>query len=185
MTIKPLQTERLLLRFFTPGDEEIHRLVFDDPEVAVPFCGRTRTIDEVRDWLVCRAYQAQVDEFGFWAIVRKRDEALLGLVALQAYVPDWIVWPDDPQPEHSRIEVELAYALGRDCWGNGYATEAGSAVIGYAFEDLRLPHIAYSVDSSNHRSMGVMRRLGFCETKNLHPSGADTFLGVLRNSRSA
>ena len=37
MTILPLRTDRLLLRFFTPADEAIHQLVFADPEVAVPF----------------------------------------------------------------------------------------------------------------------------------------------------
>ncbi len=89
MTIQPLETERLLLRFFTRDDEAIHRLVFADPQVAVPFCRATRTIGQVRDWLVCRAFQTTVDEFGFWAVVRKRDGALLGLVGLQAYVPDW------------------------------------------------------------------------------------------------
>jgi RimJ/RimL family protein N-acetyltransferase len=182
VTILPLETDRLLLRFFTRADEAIHALVFADPEVAVPYCGATRTLDRVRDWLVCRAVQAAGDEFGFWAVERRADRALLGLVALQAYVPDWIVWPDDPEPRYLRIEVETSYALGRDHWDRGYATEATRAVLDYAFGTLRLPRVAYGVDAANERSVRLMRRLGFREVPNLHPAGADGFFGVLDNN---
>lgn len=179
--MQTLETPRLVLRPFTRADEDIHRLVFDDPRVAVPFCGQTRTPAETREWLVHRAWQARTDEFGYWALTRKPTGVLLGLVALQAYVADWIVWPDDPQPRHNRIEVEFSYALGREHWSNGYVTEAGRAVIAYAFDDLRLPRIAYAVDATNRRSVAVMRRLGFVESENLHASAAGSFLGVLEN----
>jgi RimJ/RimL family protein N-acetyltransferase len=182
MTMQPLETARLLLRFFTRDDEPIHGLVFADPCVAVPYCRTTRTLEQTRDWLICRAVQATVDEFGFWAVVRRRDRALMGLVGLQSYVPDWIVWPDDPESTYNRVEVETSYALGREYWGHGYATEAVRAVIGYAFAVLRLPRIAYAVDASNERSVGVMRRLGFHEVTNLNPDGAGDFLGVLDNA---
>jgi RimJ/RimL family protein N-acetyltransferase len=181
MRMQTLETSRLVLRPFTRADEEIHRLVFADPNVAVPFCGGTRTLAETREWLVHRAWQARNDEFGYWALVRKEDGTLLGLVALQPYVAEWIVWKDDPEPRHNGIEVEYAYALGREHWGNGYATEAGHAVIGYAFEYLGLPRIAYAVDATNRRSVAVMRRLGFVEAENLHASAPGSILGVLEN----
>jgi RimJ/RimL family protein N-acetyltransferase len=181
MTLRTLVTDRLLLRPFARADEEIHRLIFVDPEVAVPFCRKTRTLDEVRDWLVARAWLARTDEFGFWAVVRSHDDTLLGLAALQAYVADWIVWLDDPEPRHNRIEVEVSYALGREHWGHGYATEAARAVVAYAFDELRLPRIAYAVSGGNERSIAVMRRLGFRQVENLHPDGAGDFLGVLDN----
>lgn len=181
MTILPLRTDRLLLRFFTPADEAIHQLVFADPEVAVPFCGTTRTLEQVRDWLVCRAVQATSDEFGFWAVERRVDEALLGLVGLQAYVSDWIVWPDDPDPTHNRIAVETSYAFGREHWDHGYATEATRAVLDYAFGVLQLPRVAYAVDAANQRSVRLMRRLGFSELPNLHPAAAGSFLGAIDN----
>lgn len=181
MTIKDLRTPRLLLRPFRRDDEEIQRLVFADPEVARPFCRKVRTIEETREWLVAQAWLARMDPFGFWAIVRTADDALLGLVGLQAYVAYWIVWRDDPEPRHNRIEVEVSYALGREHWGCGYATEAGRAVVGYAFEDLGLPRIAYAVDGQNARSIGVMKRLGLVQVPNLHPDGAGDFLGVLEH----
>jgi RimJ/RimL family protein N-acetyltransferase len=181
VTILPLETNRLVLQFFARTDEEIHRLVFADPDVAVPFCRTTRTLEQVRDWLVCRAVQATTDEFGFWAVERRADCALLGLVGLQAYVPDWILWPDDPEPTFHRIEVETSYAFGRAHWNHGYATEATRAVLDYAFGVLRLRRIAYAVDAANTRSVRLMHRLGFRELTNLHPAGEGSFLGVLDN----
>jgi len=180
-----LTTERLLLRPFTAADGAIHDLVYGDAEVAVPFAGGVRTAEETREWLVCRMVQARVDELGFWALERRDDAALLGLAALQAYVAEWIVWPDDPEPRHNRIEVEYSYALGRQFWGHGYVTEAGRAVVDHAFGRLRLPRLAYAVDGANARSIGVMRRLGFRRIENLHPDGADSYLGVLENDRPA
>jgi RimJ/RimL family protein N-acetyltransferase len=184
MVLPALTTERLLLRPFRPADEAIHALVFDDPQVAVPFAGRIRTPAETREWLVCRMVEARLNEFGFWAVVRREDEALLGLAALQAYVAEWIVWPDDPDPGHNRIEVEYGYALGRPFWGHGYITEAGRAVVDYAFGCLRLARLAYAVDGRNERSIGVMRRLGFRRVENVHPDGADSYLGVLENDQT-
>jgi RimJ/RimL family protein N-acetyltransferase len=181
VTILPLQTDRLRIRFFTRTDEAIHPLVFADREVAVPFCGATRTLEQVRDWLVCRAVQATTDEFGFWAVERRDDGALLGLVGLQAYVPDWIVWPDDPEPTYHRVEVETSYAFGREHWDHGYATEATRAVLDYAFGVLRLRRVAYAVDAANDRSIRLMRRLGFGELPNLHPDAEGSFLGALDN----
>ena len=182
--MRSLITRRLLLRPFTRDDEGIHRLVYADPEVAVPFGRTTRTLDEVRDWLIHRALQAAEDDLGFWAVVRTADDNLLGLVALQPYVPWWIVWEHDPQARHHRLEVELSYALGRAHWGQGYATEAGRALIGYAFERLRLPRIAYGVDGGNLGSVNLMRRLGFRLERNLHPDGAAGVVGILDNDRA-
>jgi RimJ/RimL family protein N-acetyltransferase len=183
MALPRLVTERLVLRPFNRGDEEVHELVFADPEVARFFCRTTRTLEQVRDWLVHRAMQAAEDDLGFWAVVRRADGALLGLVALQPYVPWWIVWEHDPAARHRQVEVELSYALGRRHWGNGYATEAGRALVAHAFETLRLPRIAYGVDGANARSVGVMRRLGFRLERNLHPDDDDSVVGVLDNDR--
>lgn len=184
MTLPRLTTGRLVLRPFTRDDEAVHHLVFADPRVAGPYCGATRTLEEVRAWLVHRALQAAEDDLGFWAVVRGADDALLGLVALQPYVPWWIVWEHDPQARHHRLEVELSYALGRAYWGHGYATEAGRALIGYAFDRLRLPRIAYGVDRGNLRSVNLMRRLGFRLERNLHPDGAGAVVGILDNDRT-
>ena len=167
--MKSLETERLALRPFTRDDEEIHRHVFSDAEVCRYYCGDTRTLEETREWLIHRMWQAKGGDLGFLAVVRKVDQAVIGLVALQAYVGTWIVWEDEPDARFSKVEVEYSYALGRSYWGNGYATEAGRALIAYAFKELRLERLVTNIDLDNSRSIGVVKRLGFRITRNLNP----------------
>ena len=168
--MKSFETERLLLRAFTRDDEEIHRQVFSDPEVCRYYCGETRTLEQTREWLIHRMWQAKGDDLGCLAVVHKADQALMGLVALQAYVATWIVWEDDPQARFSKVEVEYSYALGRAYWGKGYVSEAGRALIEYAFKELRLARIVTNIDSENTRSIAVVKRLGFRITQNLNPA---------------
>jgi RimJ/RimL family protein N-acetyltransferase len=62
------------------------------------------------------------------------------------------------------IEAELGYWIARDCWGRGYATEAGRAVIALADGSLRLPRIRARRMLDNARSAKVLRKLGFQPT---------------------
>ena len=105
-----LETDRLLLR--ARRDEAIHRLIYADPVVARAG-GTTRTVEEVREWLIHRAWQAAEDDLGFWAVVRRADDNLLGLVALQPYVPWWIVWEHDPRRAIAALRWSCTAQAGR------------------------------------------------------------------------
>ncbi len=179
--MKTLETERLLLRPFTPEDEAIHQAVFSDPEVCHFYCRDTKTIEEVREWLVYRQRQAAQEDMGFLAVVRRDDQALLGLVALQPYVNSWIVFEDSSASPHHSLEVELSYAFGRTYQRQGYAAEACRALIDYAFRELKLPRIAYGVDGDNVASWRLMKHLGFRLGKDPHPDG-NGVTGVLENT---
>ena len=179
------ETDRLILRRFTRDDEGIHALVYGDPEVCERWFSRLRTLAETRDWLVYREQEGANDDLGFWAVVRKEDERLLGLVALQYYIASWIVLEDERDASFNRVEIELSYAFGRAHWGEGYATEAGRELVDHAFRRLRLARLVNAVDRENVRSIGVMRRLGFRLGPNLHPDGADAVVGVLENRLGA
>lgn len=61
-------------------------------------------------------------------------------------------------------EAELGYWIARDCWGRGYATEAGQAVLALADGSLRLPRIGARRMLDNTRSAKVLRKLGFQPT---------------------
>lgn len=180
--MKELITSRLHLRPFAPDDAiDLHRVVYADPDVCHFFCGSTKTLDEVRERIAYRIFQLSDSDLGFLAVVRRRDAALLGVVALQPYVASWITWQDAPDELTNRLEVELSYALGREYWRQGYAAEACAAVIDYAFSELRLPRIAYAVDGRNTPSIALMRHLGFHLGSNLHADDAGGVVGVLRN----
>jgi RimJ/RimL family protein N-acetyltransferase len=174
--MKQLETERLVLRPFRPTDlDNIYRLIYADPQVAIPYSGRTWTIDDMRDKFMQRT-QVKAEEFGFLAVVRKDDKQLLGLVALQPYWPgsdvSYMMFASRPNmvgQDPNFIEAELTYALGRPYWKQGYAFEACRILVAYGFAEMRIGRFVNSIISTNHGSVKLMERLGFRIEKNMHP----------------
>lgn len=174
-----IETERLILRPFTMDDlDDLHQNVYGDAENRWSQGGRSRQYTE--EVLLLKIHS--LDTFGSLAIVRKQDGAFTGFVDLSPYVASWIIFDDAPDSPYHSLEVELAYVLGRQYWGNGYATEAGRALINYAFEELRLRRLVNSIAADNARSINVAERLGFRETKNLNPDDSNQ-VWILDNDR--
>jgi RimJ/RimL family protein N-acetyltransferase len=57
--------------------------------------------------------------------------------------------------------AELGFWLGRQWWGQGYATEATRAVVRYGFGDRRLPGFCSAHFVDNQPSQRVLAKLGF------------------------
>jgi [ribosomal protein S5]-alanine N-acetyltransferase len=180
--MKILETERLLLRPFTDDDTEVHRVVFSDLEVCRYYCGKTRTEEETREWLIHRRWQTRnEDELGFLAVIRKADERIIGLFALQVLAANWLVLEGEENSPYAPLIVELSYALGRDYWRQGYGTEAGQALIDFAFLEMRLPRLVNGIDEANTPSIRLAEKLGFRRVKNRHPEHGG-FAWVLDNT---
>ena len=60
---------------------------------------------------------------------------------------------------HRRAEV--GFALRRDYWGQGLATDALGSLIEFSFETLALHRLEADVDPKNERSQRVLERQGF------------------------
>ena len=59
---------------------------------------------------------------------------------------------------------EVGYSFARDCWGQGYATEALRAVLQFGFDTLRLHRIEAQHEVDNPASGRVMEKCGMqCE----------------------
>jgi RimJ/RimL family protein N-acetyltransferase len=56
--------------------------------------------------------------------------------------------------------AELGYVLHPDFQGRGLATEGARLMLGIAFDDLGLHRVIARLDSRNHASAAVLRRLG-------------------------
>jgi RimJ/RimL family protein N-acetyltransferase len=56
--------------------------------------------------------------------------------------------------------VELGWRLARPFWGRGIASEAASAAVAFAFEQLALTDLVSYTAAINVRSRRVMERLG-------------------------
>ena len=87
---------------------------------------------------------------------------------------------DAPERNNS-IEVELAFAFGRRFWGKGYAFEASTALIHYAFGDLRLRRLVGGFFGPNIRSRHLHERLGYRIEPNIHPNAKDEYVAILDN----
>lgn len=108
------------------------------------------------------------------------DERLISLDEARSFVEDslanferhgyglWLVFParDSQRPVgfagFLRSEEEtpaLIYGVHPDFCGRGYATEAASAVLSYAFEELALSRVKADVDEPNAASVRVLEKL--------------------------
>lgn len=144
-----LETERLLLRHLTPNDLDNLFALYRDPEVRRYFPEGTLTYDETRrelEWII-NAYYVQYG-FGLWATVHKETGRFIGRCGL---LP-WTI--------EGRSEVEVAYLLAKSYWGQGLATEAARAILGYGFEQLQMSRLICLIDPENAASKRVAEKIG-------------------------
>lgn len=55
---------------------------------------------------------------------------------------------------------EIGWAFQRDVWGKGYATEAATACLAWAFRDLGWTEAIHVIHPENLASIGVARKIG-------------------------
>ena len=70
-----------------------------------------------------------------------------------------------------RNEVELAYLIAKSRWGEGFATEAASAIKAYASDTLALRRLICLIMPGNSASSQVAQRVGFSLERELHLEG--------------
>lgn len=85
-----------------------------------------------------------------YAIVRREPEEVIGRIKLQTDLRRFQV-----------NSLSVGYELRRDCWGQGYMTEALGAMVEYAFEKKKVDVMAASHYAGNSRSQRVIEKCGF------------------------
>lgn len=164
-----LETDRLLLRELTFDDLDALSAMYADPRVRRYFPEGTIDRDATREEI---AWMVEVDYarygYGLWATVDRASGATIGRCGLlpfkvvPARVPGrlGLDHPDaEPMPA-DRVEVELAYLIARDRWGEGLATEAARAIVDHGFETLAVDRLICLVDPGNDASEAVATRCG-------------------------
>ncbi|MFC0680491.1 GNAT family N-acetyltransferase [Lysobacter korlensis] len=142
-----LHTERLLLRGWRESDLEPFAELNADPEVMRYFPAPLTRAES--DALAGRAAASLAERsWGLWAV--ERDGEFLGFTGLA-----------EPRFEaHFTPAVEIGWRFARSAWGFGYATEAATRVLRFAFEELRLEEVVSFTAVQNRRSRAVMERIG-------------------------
>ena len=164
-----LETERLVLRHLTLEDLDELAALYRDPEVRRYFPEGTLTYEETREeleWCI-EVYDGRYG-YGLWATARKDRDELIGRCGLipwratETAEGELILEGADEHPvDGVTYEIELAYLLGREHWGQGLATEAARAIVDHAMRTLRPPRLICLFDPRNVASRRVAERVGF------------------------
>ena len=165
----PLETDRLILRPAVVDDALIYRRLWTERDPRVP---PHRTIDaEGRPTVDDIATRIRTESSAtgprLLTVERKGAGDVIGYCGL--------ILRGHGSPE----EPELAYELLRSAHGNGYATEAGRAVVGWA-TSAGYPRLWAGVRDWNIASRRVLAKLGFRETGQVERDAAhgDSLLTV-------
>ncbi|GGQ57938.1 GNAT family N-acetyltransferase [Streptomyces flaveolus] len=144
-----LHTARLRLRAFEDADaNDLFALqsradilrYWDSP----PWTERSRAGDFIT---ACRRME-QEGTGARLAVDRVSDGAFIGWCTLNSWNPDF-------------RSASLGYCYDDAVWGQGYATEAARALLGWAFDTLDLNRVQAEADTRNVASARVLEKLGF------------------------
>ncbi|HEY2294579.1 MAG TPA: GNAT family N-acetyltransferase [Thermoanaerobaculia bacterium] len=147
--VPTLETERLLLRPFRGSDLDDYATLRADPEVLRYLVGAGgEPWDRGRSsrHMAFMIGHWQVWGTGTWAVEHKESGAFLGLVGFSE--PEG--WPG----------LELAWALARQHWGHGYATEAAREALAHAFTTWKRERVISLIHPENRASIRVAERIG-------------------------
>lgn len=146
MNAPVLTTDRLRLRMLQDADFEPYAAMHMDPEVT-RFTVRAQ-LNRMEAWrhLAVIVGHWHLRGFGMWGVEELDTGALVGRVGF--HQPDG--WPD----------FELGWTIGRNWWGQGYASEAAQRCLTYAFEEMDRDHVISLIDPLNVASIRVAERIG-------------------------
>lgn len=143
-----IETARLILRPFDIADAaEVMRLAGDraiaDTTANIPHPYKEGMAEQ---WIAKHAEIFEKDQGITWAVTRREDGALLGAISLMGMIKGH--------------QAELGYWIGKPYWKEGYCTEAGRAVLRYAFQEVALCRVHASHFTRNPASGRVMQKIG-------------------------
>ncbi len=172
-----LETERLSLRGFRPGDTALlyrHEL---DPEVMrYVDTGHRPTLDDIRDEILPRLMNvsAEYPGFGFFPAFERVSGRYVGWFHYRPHRGDTSV-------------ADLGYQLLRAFWGRGYATEGSVALVQRGFVELGVARVVGSTLRANVASSRVMEKVGlrptgiFVEARATYPDPLAVAFALERN----
>jgi len=172
-TTKPypiLKTQRLILKLPTLEISKDLQILANDKEVTknlsqLPCPYR---LDDAKDFINrCDERFFKEDGEQNFGIFLKDSGELIGMCGL------------DISSKHDH--ATLGYWLGKEYWGNGYATEIAKRLVRYGFEELELHRIACGHFDRNPASGHVMKKAGFIHegTRRGHFKKDDVYLDIL------
>lgn len=139
------QTDRIILRAYTPADIDRLYEIWSDPEVC-EMCFNTLSGPMTRDFVLATV-TAWLDAPSFFAIIEhKKTGACIGQVGLL-------------RRDYASEQASLGMTLAPEFWGRGYGTEVLRWLVGFGFRELRLYRIYLHVFEGNTKAIGLYRKM--------------------------
>ena len=154
-----VETERLLLRRFTPDDVDALVDLDSDPAVMHYVTGGIPTSRKEIEHDVLPAFLAWHERhagLGFWAAEEKASGEFLGWFHLR---------PGDDAPPG---EVELGYRLRQSAWGKGYATEGSRGLVDTGFGEHGVERVVAYTMAVHVASRRVLEKSGLRFVRQFH-----------------
>ena len=144
-----LETKRLLFRHQIMEDLDDLWALYSNPNITKYIPDAPRSRDEAREELEWFLHgHPKYPEFGLWATIYKETGKFIGRCGL-------LPWTIEEQDE-----VEVAYTLAEEYWGQGLGTEAADGILRYAFGTLKLSRLICLIDPDNIPSQKVAEKIG-------------------------
>ncbi len=148
-----IETERLTLRQFTPGDAEFIIKLLNEPSFIQNIGDRgVRTLPDAEKYLANGPVSSYAKNgFGLLAVTLTDTGQLIGMCGLIK--------------RETLKDVDIGYAFLPEFWSKGYALESVQAVMSHAKEVVGLKRVVAIVDPANARSIRVLEKVGMAFEK--------------------
>ena len=148
---KTITTDRLVLRLFQESDAPTvtrlcnnYNLYKSTLNLPYPY-----SIEDALGWIANHQEHFDADRLYEFAVTDKESGEIYGAVALSN--------------NKNNSNGEIAYWIGEEFWGKGFATEAAQAVVDFAFKEKGYHKVYARYFRSNPASGKVMQKLGMKE----------------------
>lgn len=144
-----LDTARLRLRPYGAGDAPAVQRLAGDARIADTTSSIPHPYPDgaAAEWISGHQASFEARESAVFAVTLRADDQLVGTISL------FDVSIDDAR-------AEMGYWIGVPYWGQGYASEAAGALIGFAHDAWNLTRIVARCFARNPASARVMQKIG-------------------------
>lgn len=143
-----IETARVRLRPFRNDDDRDLWALHSDREVLRYWDEPVWEAPSRADGFVEGCRRMEHDGTGARVAVETLDGTFLGWVALHRWNPDF-------------RSLSMGFVYAEAAWGRGYATEAGAALLDWAYDALPVNRVQAEADTRNTACRRVLEKLGF------------------------
>lgn len=144
-----MNTERIGFSCWTEADLELAIQLWGEKDVTQYICATGEfTQQNIKDRLETEINNVIKYQVQYWPIFDTRTEELIGCCGLRPF-------------NSEQYSFEIGFHLRKIYWGQGYAFEAATKVIQYAFTELRALKLYAGHHPQNNGSKKLLTRLGF------------------------